>query len=55
MGKGSPDINRRFTQINADYDSPQRRKGRRELNCCLSGEGDKQKLLYCGQQPDQNS
>jgi len=28
---------------------PQRRRGRRELIFCLSGDDDKQKLLYCGQ------
>ncbi len=33
-------------------DSPQRRRERRELIFCLSEEGDKQKLIYFGQQPD---
>ncbi|MFB3062433.1 MAG: hypothetical protein ACE10C_13805, partial [Candidatus Binatia bacterium] len=41
-------INRRFTQIFADKESeisPQRRKVRRELVSCLSGDDDKQKLV----------
>ena len=39
-------INRRFTPINAD----ERRaaKQRELLSFCLSGDGDKQKLSYCG-------
>jgi len=46
MRKGSPDINRRSTQIYANKDSeisPQRRRGRREWLFCLSGDDDKQK------------
>jgi len=45
MRKASKAIYRRFTQIIADKDSdisPQRRRGRRELIFCLSGDDDKQ-------------
>ena len=44
-GNALRSINRKFTQIIADKDSdisPQRRRGRRELKFCLSGDDDKQ-------------
>ena len=62
MGIGSPQsrqkiLNRRLTQINADklitaeapFESLRPSRVRRELIFCLSGDDDKQKLVYCGQ------
>ncbi len=43
MGKESSVINRRFSPIIADNNSPQRRRDRRERLFCLSGDDDKQK------------
>jgi len=48
MGERSLATNRRFTQIFADDDSPQRRRGRREWLFCLSGDDDKQKHIAFG-------
>ena len=45
-------LNRRLTQIYAEKESPQRRRDRREIVFCLSGDDDKQKHLHCGQWPD---
>ncbi len=39
---------RRFALIYADEDSPQRRRGRRELLFCLSGDDDKQNHVSIG-------
>jgi hypothetical protein len=47
-GKVQRIFNRRFSPIIADKDSdisPQRRRARRELNFCLSGDDDKQKQI----------